>query len=241
MKVRAFFVSILILTALAILSGCNSLSNIVDENEQDITTTEKQEQFEDIETYEENKASYHQQSSDEITEALTEEEIERIDKEETYPEAPGQLETVYGEMSQLVDDATHIAEVEIMEQSIVYLDGFPQTHTIVQIVESYKGDIASDAKLTVIEEGGYGGKVMGGIPQLSSESGYILFLIEYKDNYYVCGAYQGRFIINSGYVFQQATEDVKMRAYAPVEINEFRQIIRSQVSESEKQDANRLA
>lgn len=239
MRGRAFSVSILILTALAVLSGCSRLSNMADENEQDIITVEKQEQFEDIKVHEDNEVSHHEQNSDQTTEALTEEEIERIDQEQTYPEAPGQLETVYSEMPQLIEDATHIVEVEVLEQSIVYLDGFPQTHTIVQIVESYKGSLAVGAKLTVIEEGGYDGKVMGGIPQLSLGSGYILFLIEYKDNYYVCGAYQGRFIINSGYVFQQATEDVKMRTYAPVEINEFRQSIKSQVSETKEQNANR--
>jgi hypothetical protein len=107
--------------------------------------------------------------------------IAQIDKEETYPESPGQLEVTYSSISEIIADATCIAKVSVLDQSVETLDGYPQTHTTVQILESYKGDIKADEKIEIIEEGGQDNKVMGGIPQMSDSNEYILFLTEYNE------------------------------------------------------------
>ena len=152
---------------------------------------------------------------------IAENDIKRIDKEETYPEAPGQLEVKYSSISEIVGDATDIVKVSILEQTVEMLDGYPQTHTTVQVHETYKGDVSVGENLVVIEEGGQDNKVMGGIPQMSKNSNYILFLTEYSGKYYICGAFQGRFIIRDNNVFQQATEDAKLTTYAPAKIDDF--------------------
>lgn len=147
--------------------------------------------------------------------------IEKIDREETYPSAPGQLETVYADMDAIVADADLIAQVSVVNQTVEILDGFPQTHTNVKVTEVYKGVADVGDELEVVEEGGQEGKVMGGLPQLSNANDYILFLTEYNGCYYVCGAFQGRFIEREGYMFQQATEDTKLRSYTPVSVENF--------------------
>ena len=151
----------------------------------------------------------------------TEPDIEKINLEETYPEAPGQLETVYIDISDMLDDAEDVVEISVVSSHVEMLDGYPQTHTEVEITNVYKGDLQAGDIINVIEEGGQDGMVMGGLPQLSSANAYILCLIEYQNNYYICGAFQGRFIEREGYVFQQATEDVKLQQYSPLSLDAF--------------------
>lgn len=63
---------------------------------------------------------------------------------------------------------------------------------------------------------------MGGIPQLSSDNNYYLMLDDSNGIYYVCGAFQGRFIEREGYVYQQATEDIKQTfKYSPITSENF--------------------
>ena len=147
--------------------------------------------------------------------------IAQIDREETYPEAPGTLAIVYNSLDEIEKDADKIIYGNIENTEIEYLDGLPQTHTFVRIKESVKGGLPEGKIVEIIEEGGYEGVVMGGIPQMAINSEFCLFLTEDRGNYYICGAFQGRFIIRSGYVFQQATEDVKLKGYRPVEKNVF--------------------
>lgn len=59
---------------------------------------------------------------------------------------------------------------------------------------------------------------MEGLPPLDKSNEYILFLFQDHGNTYICGAFQGRFIIREGYVFQQATEDVKLKNYSPTTV-----------------------
>ncbi|MCC8153559.1 MAG: hypothetical protein LIP01_04720 [Tannerellaceae bacterium] len=89
------------------------------------------------------------------------------------------------------------------------------------LTEVYKGLANVGDTLEVVEEGGQEGKVMGGLPQLNGNNDYILFLTEYNGCYYICGAFQGRFIEREGYMFQQATEDTKLRSYTPVSVEDF--------------------
>ena len=50
---------------------------------------------------------------------------------------------------------------------------------------------------------------------------YFLFITEYNGSYYICGAFQGRFIIKDDCVYQQATKDVKLADYKPLSTEEF--------------------
>lgn len=158
-------------------------------------------------------------------------DIEKINLEETYPQAPGQLETVYTDISDILDDAEAVVEISVVNSHVEMLDGYPQTHTEVEITNVYKGDLQAGEVVNVIEEGGQDGIIMGGLPQLSSDNSYILCLIEYKNNYYICGAFQGRFIEREGYVFQQATEDVKLQKYAPLKLGDFEKMLTDTIDE----------
>jgi len=41
------------------------------------------------------------------------------------------------------------------------------------------------------------------------------------------GAFQGKFIVKEGYVFQQATEETKIKSYSPQSIDTFRESIKA--------------
>lgn len=147
--------------------------------------------------------------------------IEQIDQEETYPEVPVELDKIYTDLEEIADDASLIVKVSVVDQTEELLDGYPQTHTTVEVLESYKGSVDAGDTVEIIEEGGKEGEVMGGIPQLSDDNNYILFLTPRDGAYYICGAFQGRFIEREGHMFQQATEDIKLESYAPVSVEDF--------------------
>ncbi len=149
--------------------------------------------------------------------------INKLDRKETYPEFPGSLVTIYTSMEQLLQDADIIAEVTVNEQKVIPLSGFPQTRSQVHIDTLLKGDAAKGDIITVIEEGGVTEEetVIAGVPPMEQGKTYILYLTEYDGKYYVLGAFQGKFIIKEGYVFQQSTKDTKMEAYSPVTKEEF--------------------
>ena len=147
--------------------------------------------------------------------------ISKIDTEETYPAVPGTLEVIYKNMSELVADADMIVRIFVDTQSVEVLDGYSQVHTSITINDIYKGNLEVGDSIKIIEEAGQEGTVLGGIPVLNSDYEYILFLTEYNGNYYPCGAYQGRFILREGYLFQQATENVKLIDYSPMTVETF--------------------
>lgn len=151
--------------------------------------------------------------------------ISKIDKDETYPEAPGQLEKVYKSLSELASDASVIVRASVIEQKTEELDGYLQTHTFVRVIKDYAGTAKNSEVFEVIEEGGNEGKVLGGIPQMGLNEEYYLFLQESKGVYYICGAFQGRFIVRDGYVFQQATEDTKLKSYTPISVEAFGEMV----------------
>lgn len=158
--------------------------------------------------------------------------IAKIEKEETYPEAPGQLEKEYTSLPELASDAAVIAKVLVVDQSVEDLDGLPQTHTQVRVIKDYLGNVKSSDIIEVVEEGGREGKVFGGIPQMKTNDEMYLFLIEYNNYFYVCGAFQGRFVVRDGYVFQQATEDTKLKSYAPLDDESFGETVASLVKQN---------
>lgn len=95
--------------------------------------------------------------------------ISILDKVETYPAAPGELEVVYENFEDIVYDAEVIVNISVRNQKVELLDGYPQTHTFVNVQEVYKGNVAS-----------------------------------------------GDIIEREGYLFQQATEDTKLKNYKPL-------------------------
>ena len=152
--------------------------------------------------------------------------VAAIDLEETYASSPATLAVVYTSIDEMLADADIVVKGSVINQEIVMLDGFPQTHTVINVSTVLKGEIEAGKSIEVIEEGGHEGKVMSGIPQLSKENDYYLMLIEYNGCYYVCGAFQGRFVEREGYVFQQATSDVKLtKSYSPMTSTEFEDMI----------------
>lgn len=168
-----------------------------------------------------------------VSESL-EDKISAIDEEETYPPVPATLAVVYNNVDEIVADADVIVKAAVKEQSVEMLDGYPQTHTIVEVLNVLKGDAAEGDLLEVVEEGGYDGKVVCGLPQLSDENDYYLMLIKYNGFYYVCGAFQGRFVEREGYVFQQAVEDVKLsHSYSPATSESFESLIGEALSAEE--------
>jgi len=154
-----------------------------------------------------------------------EETIRRINEEETYPEAPGELEIKYDNINDIISDADNIVKIKVLEQSIEMLDGYPQTNTIAEIDYVSKGNLNIGDEIVIVEEGGNDGKVLGGIPVLKDKSEYVLFLTEYNDKYYIVGGFQGRFIEREGYLFQQATSDVKLANYTPMKTEDFLKMV----------------
>ena len=152
--------------------------------------------------------------------------ITEIDLEETYPEVPAALEVVYNDVLSIIGDAEVVMKGDAIKQEVISLDGYPQTHTTMDVTTVLKGNIEPGSSIVVIEEGGKDGRLIAGIPQISPDYNYYLMLIEHEGAYYVCGAFQGRFIEREGYVFQQATEDVKLAgSYAPMRSEEFERML----------------
>jgi hypothetical protein len=151
-------------------------------------------------------------------------DVAKIDQEETYPETPGSLEKVYATFAELEEDASLIAEVEIQSTEVVMLDEFPQTHSQAKVLAALKGDLQTGATIEIVEEGGDTdqGDAAVGVPAMRESSKYILFLDVLDGIYYIKGAFQGKFIEREGYVFQQATEDIKLDDYSPELIDEFK-------------------
>ena len=160
-----------------------------------------------------------------IEKNVSEDTIKRINAEETYPEVPGELQIIYDNITNIILDANDIVKIKVLEQGIDILDGYPQTNTVAEICYVSKGNLKVGDKITIVEEGGINGKVLGGMPQLNNKSDYVLFLTEYNGKYYILGAFQGRFIEREGYLFQQATIDVKLSDYKPITTEGFLKMI----------------
>lgn len=168
------------------------------------------------------------------TGSVNADKIERIDNEETYPNIPATLAVTYHDVESIVDDADIVIKGTVTEQDEVLLDGFPQTHTMMDVTSVLKGDVQVGDSVEVIEEGGIDGRLVCGIPQLSTDYDYYLMLLEYEGAYYVCGAFQGRFVEREGHVFQQATEEVKLtKSYSPLSAEEFEALVLEYVEATE--------
>ena len=151
---------------------------------------------------------------------LSESELKKLAEEEIYPDFPGSLAVFYDSMEQLEQDAVTVVHVEIMEQEVILLDGFPQTHSTTKIKAVLKGNVTAGDEITVVEEG-EGETLFMGVPPMNASREYILYLKEHEGVYYPCGAFQGKFVIKEGYVFQQGAGDTYIKAYTPVTAEEF--------------------
>lgn len=156
---------------------------------------------------------------------VSDETINKINEEETYPDTPGELQTVYKSIKDIAFDSDDIVKVSILGNTIEMLDGYPQVHTTVEIQSVIKGNLKTGDKIEIIESAGGPEEVLGGIPYLKDELSYVLFLTQYNQNYYIVGAFQGRFIEREGYLFQQASTGVKLRDYAPLKTDDFLKMI----------------
>lgn len=152
---------------------------------------------------------------------ISEERIRAIDREETYGEVPGELAAIYESLDQLKEEATVIARVNPISHEVVNLEGFPMTHTTVEIDEVMKGELEPDQTIVVVEEGGDGKVVAGDVPVMVEGNPYVLFLVPYEGRYYILGATQGRFIIREDHAFQQTFAEVKLEDYQPQELASF--------------------
>jgi hypothetical protein len=153
-------------------------------------------------------------------------DIAAIDAEETYPESPVALEIIFTQLDNMIAYADSIAEVEVTDSDVILLDGFPQTHSTASVLTVMKGDMESGGVIEVVEEGGTTeqGEAIVGVPVMQPGEEYILFLLRSNEQYYIAGAFQGRFIERSGYVFQQATSDVKLTDYEPLSVEAFMKV-----------------
>lgn len=147
--------------------------------------------------------------------------VKAVNMEETYPTSSVSLENVYESLEEIAADADLIAVVEVLENTIVDLEGYPQVHTQAKVTKVLKGQVPVDTQIEIVEEGGKPGEVLGGIPELNSKQPYVLFLQQHEGKYYICGAYQGRFIVREDHVFQQADAETKLKAYTPVTVKSF--------------------
>ena len=151
---------------------------------------------------------------------LGESELKKLAEEEIYPDYPGSLAVIYDSMEQLEQDASLAVHVEIQGQEAVPLDGLPRTHSRAKIKAVLKGDPAVGEEITVVEEGD-GEEFYMAVPPMNASREYILYLTEYEGKYYPCGAFQGKFVIKEGYVFQQGAGDTYIKEYTPVAVEEF--------------------
>lgn len=164
--------------------------------------------------------------------ASTGDRIAEIDQEETYPDMPGTLAVIYGDLAEITADADLIVKGTVIGQEVQQPDGFPQTHTTLKVQSVWKGALSPDSHVEVVEEGGGSGTVLGNIPQMSQDYSYYLMLQQEGGTYYICGAFQGRFVEREGYVFQQAVEGIKLENYEPLPAASFEETIQSLVEGS---------
>lgn len=165
-------------------------------------------------------------ATNEIKDSDLDEKISKINEEETYPEVPGSLEEEFSDIEAIKKVSDQIIKCKVKDVKIEKIDNLPQSISKINIVKSFKGDLKEAEEVSVVEEGGSDGKVLGNIPQLSKDNDYYLFLKESEGKYFITGAFQGRFIVREDHVFQQATEDVKLKEYKPLSSKDFEEILK---------------
>lgn len=165
-------------------------------------------------------------TTSEVKEANLEDKINKINEEETYPEAPGSLEDVFNDIESIKNESDQIIKCKVKDVTVETKDDLPQSISKISVLKTFKGTLKEEEEISVIEEGGSDGKVLGNIPQLSKDHEYYLFLNDSDGKYFITGAFQGRFIVREAHVFQQATEDVKLKDYKPLSSKDFEELLK---------------
>lgn len=137
-------------------------------------------------------------------------EVWAVEAQETYDDAPGELAEVYESLEELAAAAEEIVRVSVLsvqeEKKFLVSD----VRTAVSVLDAWKGDLRVGARVEILESGGAGSTVLGGIPRMALDRTYVLFLRQDGEQYRICGAIQGRFIECGGYLFQQTWESLKL-------------------------------
>lgn len=153
--------------------------------------------------------------------------MDAIDQEETYPDGPYELAAVYHSVEELYEAAHLVLVGHVTEQTCTDPDGFPQTTSRLKVEQVVYGAYPAET-VAVTEEGGTtsrGQVVYVGVPFMEQDQRYLLFLTKEDEQgrRFVVGAFQGKFILREGHLFQQAAQEVKLsrEAYTPVPLEEF--------------------
>ena len=157
-------------------------------------------------------------------------DIAAIDAEETYLEGSGTLEQVFSSLEELYKTADLVVDGTVSDGKTVMLAGFPQTHSVISVRSVLKGDPTLET-VTIMEEGAVSselGSAVIAVPPAEVGQHLLLFLVEsqlpgFEENYYIAGAFQGKFIEREGFYFQQATVDTKLseNEYMPATLSEL--------------------
>lgn len=157
-------------------------------------------------------------------------DLDRLDQEETYDNAPVALAEQFTTLSQLWDAAEQVVVCTVEETECQLPDNFPRTCSTVWVERRLKGQGAE--RLLVMEEGGRaenGQLVYPAVPPMEKGNRYLLFLVDSAlgESWCVAGAFQGKFICREGYCFQQATEETKLtrEEYTPMKLDAFAELL----------------
>lgn len=151
-------------------------------------------------------------------------EIHEIEKSETYPASRGSLAKVHTSIMSIIDNTDEIIFCEVIKARNVEYAEFPMTISSVKVTRSIKGQVSIGSIINVAEMGGEltgKGKFVLDVPVMTVGNNYCLFVFKDNDLYRIVGAFQGKFVIKSGYIFQQATIDTKLKDYEPLSENYF--------------------
>ena len=160
--------------------------------------------------------------------SLSPERIEQIKSEEIREEAPISWTRYYDNLEQLTEDSTLViygrleqSTEEPIEDDSIYAGNNAFVDSRFQIEEIIYGDAPNDDTIT-IRDLSSGDHLLGGVPFYEDDANYILFLIKEEGHHHILGAYQGRFVIREGHVFQQTLEDIQLEDYQPLVYEDFK-------------------
>ena len=148
-------------------------------------------------------------------------EVEKINAEETYPDGMYALSVIFSSLEELYESADVIVAGEVAESGIGMPDSLPQSRSTVRVETVLKGEVTG--KTVLVRE-----ETVGSVPVLEKGQQVLLFLVETglpdaEGEYYIAGAFQGKFICREGRYFQQATESTKLplEEYYPSTLEEI--------------------
>ena len=147
--------------------------------------------------------------------------IEKINAEETYPDGMYALSVIFSSLEELYESADVVVAGEVAGSESATPDGLLQTCSTVRVKTVLKGE--TTGKTVLVRE-----EMTGSVPVLKEGQKVLLFLVETglpdtEGEYYIAGAFQGKFVCREGLYFQQATEGIKLPSeeYYPSTLEEI--------------------